>query len=55
MFHKDGLMIRSCQDERFTNAFFSNVKTVNLKNFPNHSGIYICRGFMEGFMLEVNI
>ena len=45
VFHKDGLMIRSCQDESFTNAFFSNVKTVNLKN-P--------RGFMEEFILEVN-
>ena len=36
-----GLMIRSCQGrDSFTNAFSSNPKTVNLKIFVNHEGIY---------------
>ena len=35
-----GLMIRSCQgQESFTNAFSSNLKTVNLAIFPNYEGI----------------
>ena len=36
-----GLIMRSCQGlGSFTNAFSSNVKTVNLKIFVNHEGIY---------------
>ena len=35
------LMIRSCQGQvSFTNSFFSNLKTVNLKIFASHDGIY---------------
>ena len=26
--------------ESFTNAFFSNLNTLNLKIFPNHDGIF---------------
>ena len=40
-------MIKSCQEESFTNAFISNVKTVNLKIFPNHGGIYTCRKSLD--------
>ena len=36
-----GLMIRSCQGRQiFINAFSSNLKTVNLKLFSSHEGIY---------------
>ena len=36
-----GSMIRSCQGQgSFTNAFSSNLKTVNLKMFADHEGIY---------------
>ena len=36
-----GLMIRSCHRQgSFTNAFSSNLKTVNLKMFANHGGTY---------------
>ena len=37
-----GLMIRSCQGgrESFTNAFYSNLNTVNLKVLPDHGRIY---------------
>ena len=36
-----GLKIRSCQRQKlFTNAFYSNLKTVNLKIFANHEEIY---------------
>ena len=36
------LMIRSCRGRgSFTNVFSSNLKTVNLKIFANHVGIYI--------------
>ena len=35
------LMIRSCQGrESFTNAFSTNLKTVNYKVFVNHERIY---------------
>ena len=43
VFYMGVLMIRSCHGESFTNAFFSNVNTVNLKMFPNHGGINTCR------------
>ena len=37
----EGLMIRSWQGQgSFTNAFSSNLKTVNVKIFANHEGIY---------------
>ena len=36
-----GGLIRSCQERgSFTNAFSNNLKTVNLKIFANHEGIY---------------
>ena len=36
-----GLMIRSSHRQgSFTNAFCSNLKTINLKIFANHEGIY---------------
>ena len=41
--YKSGIMIKSYQGKSFTNAFFSNVNTVNLKIVPNHGGIYTCR------------
>ena len=42
-----GLMIASCKGSwSFTNAFSSNLNTVNPKVFPKHDGI--------GFILEVN-
>ena len=35
------LMIRSCQERgSFTNAFSCNLKTLNMKIFPNHEGVY---------------
>ena len=38
---REGLMTRSCQgQECFTNAFCSNLKTVNLKVFDNHEGAH---------------
>ena len=41
---KVGLMIRSCQGQvSFTNTFSSYLKTVNLKIFANHKGIYTWR------------
>ena len=42
----EGLMIRLCQGcERFTNAFSSNLKVVNLKIIANYEG-------MNGYTLE---
>ena len=36
-----GLMVRSCHRQgSFTSAFSSNLKTINLKIFANHEGIY---------------
>ena len=36
-----GLIIKSCQGQgSFTNVFSSNLKTVNLKVFAYHEGIY---------------
>ena len=41
LFHMGGLMIRSWQGQgSFTNAFFSNLKTANLKIFAILEGIY---------------
>ena len=38
---REGLMTRSCQgQECFTNAFLSNLKTVNLKVFDNHEWVH---------------
>ena len=37
-----GLKIRSCQkQESFTNAFYGNLKTVNLKIFADHEDAWI--------------
>ena len=42
-----GLMVALCKGrENITNAFSSNLKTINPKVFPKHGGI--------GFILEVN-
>ena len=42
-----GLMIALCKGKmRFTNAFSSNLNTINPKGFPKHGGI--------GFVLEVD-
>ena len=41
MFYMDGLMIRSWYGQgSFANAFPSSLKTLNLKAFANHEGIY---------------
>ena len=51
----EGLMIRSCQGQgSFTNAFSSNLKTVNLKIFANHEGYTLEYKALtsQGFILQ---